>query len=91
MVSRGFVPQTAAQSGNDSREAIEMAIGNAIERNSYVYIYDEKGRQVASIPCGTQEGNGLKGYTSTTVNVQRGRYIYTYNERGLRIASRPAY
>ena len=68
-----------------------MAIGNVMERNSYVYLYDEKGRQVVSIPCGTQEGNGLKGYTSTTVNVQRGGYIYTYNERGVRIAARPAY
>lgn len=68
-----------------------MTIGNAMERNSYVYIYDEKRHQVASIPCGSQEGSGLKGYSSTTVNVRRGGYIYTYNERGIRIAARPAY
>ena len=80
-----------AYSENDHREAMKMAIGNAMERNSYVYIYDEKGRQVASIPCGTESGNGLKGYSSTTVNVQRGGYIYTYNERGVKIASRPAH
>ena len=82
---------TLAQSENDIREAMKMAIGNAMERNSYVYIYDEKGRQIARIPCGTQSGNGLKGYTSTTANVQRGRYMYTYDERGTKLAVRPAY
>ena len=65
-----------------------MAIGNAIEKRSYVYVYDEKGRQLASILIGSQPGDGLKGYTSTTVNVQKGSYIYTYNEHGSKISSR---
>ena len=65
-----------------------MAIGNAIEKRSYVYVYDEKGRQLASILIGSQPGDGLKGYTSTTVNVQKGSYINTYNEHGTKIGSR---
>jgi hypothetical protein len=65
-----------------------MAIGNAMEKRSFVYVYDERGRQTASILVGSQPGDGLKGYTSTTVNVQKGSYIYTYNEHGSKIASR---
>ena len=61
-------------------------IGNVRISFQHVYVYDDRGRQVASIPCGS-EGE-LKGYTSSTVNVQRGRYVYTYSERGVRIASR---
>ena len=62
-----------------------MAIANAVQRGSTVYIYDDKGRQVASISAGHQPGDGLKGYTATTVNVQRGSTIYTYNEKGSQI------
>ena len=65
-----------------------MAIGNVLEKRSFVYVYDERGRQTASILVGSQPEDGLKGYTSTTVNVQKGSYIYTYNEHGSKIASR---
>ena len=67
-----------------------MPIGNAIEKSSYVYVYDERGRRIASIPRGSQPADGLRGYTPATVIVQRGSYIYTYNERGVKIASTPA-
>ena len=67
-----------------------MAIGNAVQRGTYVYIYDEKGHQKASVPTGSGPKDGLKGYTSSTVNVQRGSYIYTYDEKGHQTGSTPA-
>ena len=59
-----------------------MAIGNAVERGSMIYVYDERGRQLYGRPKGSQPGDGLKGYTSHTVNIQRGSMIYSYDERG---------
>jgi hypothetical protein len=68
-----------------------MAIGNTIQKGSVVYVYDEKGRQLGSIPAGNAtKGDGLTGYTSTTVNVRKGSFIYTYNEKGRQISSSPA-
>ena len=59
-----------------------MAIGNAVQRGHFVYVYDEKGRQLCSLSAGSGKDDGLKGYTSTTVNVRRGSFIYTYDEKG---------
>jgi len=67
-----------------------MAIGNAVQRGQVVYIYDEKGRQIGSVPAGNGPKDGLKGYTSSTVNVQRGSMIYTYDEKGRQTGSTPA-
>ena len=59
-----------------------MAIGNAVQRGSFVYVYDEKGRQLCTVSAGSGPDDGLKGYTSSTVNVRRGAFIYTYDEKG---------
>ena len=67
-----------------------MSIGNAVQRGAFVYIYNEKNQQVGSVPAGSQPGDGLKGYTSSQVNVQRGAFIYSYDERGSQIGSTPA-
>jgi len=67
-----------------------MSIGNAVQRGSIVYVYDEKGHQIATISAGSRPGDGLKGYTSTTVNVQRGSIIYTYDEKGRQISTTSA-
>lgn len=67
-----------------------MAIGNAVQRGSWIYIYDEKGRQIASISAGSGKDDGLTGYTSSTVNVRRGSWIYTHDEKGRQISSTPA-
>jgi len=55
---------------------------NAVERGSLAYIYDEKGRQIFTMPRGNQPGDGLKGDTSITVKMRRGSLTYTYNEKG---------
>lgn len=59
-----------------------MAIGNAIQKGSFVYIYDERGRQLAMVSAGSGKTDGLAGYTSSTVNVRKGTFIYSYNEKG---------
>lgn len=62
-----------------------MAIGNAVQRGPFVYVYDDKGNQTAAIGAGSNPGDGLKGYTSSTVNIQNGPFIYTYDENGQQI------
>jgi hypothetical protein len=64
-----------------------MAIGNAVHKGSFVYIYDEKGRQTGCVGAGdSKKGDGLTGYTSSSVNVRKGSFIYSYNEKGSQIA-----
>jgi len=49
-----------------------MAIGKAVERDHFVYVYDEKGHQLGTLFAGNGPDDGLKGYTSATVNVRLG-------------------
>ena len=63
-----------------------MALGNVVQRGSTLYVYDEKGRQLSTIPV----GNGLKGYTSSTVSVLRSNTIYMYDEKGRQTGTTPA-
>ena len=67
-----------------------MAIGSVIERGSSVYVYDEKGHQIAVLPGGTKTGDGLRGYTGSTVSIRRGTALYTYNEKGRQMSVAPA-
>jgi hypothetical protein len=67
-----------------------MAIGNVVERGSYVYVYDERGQKTGSIPAGSGPNDGLKGYTSNTVNVRHGSFVYTYDAKGHQVGSTPA-
>jgi hypothetical protein len=67
-----------------------MPIATAVKRGSFVYVYDEKGRQILSLSAGSKPEDGLTGYTSTTVSVRRGGFIYTYNEKGQQISSHSA-
>jgi hypothetical protein len=38
-----------------------MAIGNAVERDQFVYVYDEKGYQLSTLFVGNGPEDGLKG------------------------------
>jgi hypothetical protein len=68
----------------------KMNIGNAVERGSWIYIYDEKGHQLAIVPGGTCPGDGLRGYTGSTVSVKRGSFIRIYDQKGRQIGTNPA-
>jgi hypothetical protein len=67
-----------------------MPIGSAVQRGGYVYVYDEKGSQLAAIPAGSGPKDGLQGYTGTSVSVRRGNYVYVYDEKGSQTAAIPA-
>lgn len=67
-----------------------MAIGNVVQRSAFIYVYDEKGRQLCTLSAGAGPQDGLKGYTSSTVNIRRAAFIYTYNEKGQQISMTPA-
>lgn len=67
-----------------------MAIGNAVQRGSFVYVYDESGRQRAAVSAGTGPNDGLKGYIANRVNVQRGSFINSYDEQGRQVGATSA-
>jgi len=67
-----------------------MAIGNAVERGFTVYVYDEKGHLIFTQPKGNSASDGLKGYTTSTVNIKRGFTVYTYDTKGRLIYTTPA-
>jgi len=63
-----------------------MPIANAVQRGTTVYIYDEKGRQIGTVPA----GDGLHGFTSGSVSIRRGSTIYIYDEKGRQTGTTPA-
>lgn len=67
-----------------------MAIGSAVERGGYVYIYNEKGQQVANVAIGNGKDHMLMGYSSGSVSIRRGSYIYLYDEKGRQTGNIPA-
>ena len=67
-----------------------MAIGNAVQRGTLVYIYNDNNNLIGSVPAGNGPNDGLKGYTPSRVNVQRGSLVYSYNENGQLEDSVPA-
>ena len=67
-----------------------MAIGNAVQRGNFVYVYDQKGHQLHVLAAGNGSADGLKGYTGATVNIRRGNFVYTFDERGRQLSVTPA-
>lgn len=53
-------------------------IANAVQRGSFAYAYNAKGSQLFVISA----GDGIVGFTQSTVSIRRGSFIYTYNEKG---------
>ena len=65
-----------------------MSISNAFERDGFVVVFNETGNQCANIQIGSEPGDGLMGYTSTTVNVRDGNFSKSFDERGNQIGSK---
>ena len=59
-----------------------MPIANVIQRGPVIYVYNEKSQTLFTKTVGNGPNDGVKGYTSSFVNIQMGRVIYTYNEKG---------
>ncbi|HML75160.1 MAG: hypothetical protein ABFD91_13770 [Anaerohalosphaeraceae bacterium] len=67
-----------------------MSIANAEQRGDRVYVYDKYGHELSTIPAGNQPGDGLKGFTSSTVTIQIGSRLCTYDAGGNLIGSTSA-
>ena len=67
-----------------------MPIGNVVQKGSTVYVYNEKGHTLCTLGAGNGKEDGLKGYTSTTVNIRKGSTIYTYDEKGRTLSTTSA-
>ena len=61
----------------------ERQIATVVQRGSSAYAYDEKGSQMFSISA----GDGIVGFTSSTVSIRRGGTIYIYNNKGSQVSS----
>ena len=55
-----------------------MTIANVIEKGLLLHVFDERGRLLFA----KAKGDGLQGYTSTTVSIRQGPFIFTYDEKG---------
>lgn len=55
-----------------------MAIAAAVRMGGAVYVYGENGSQLIILPG----GDGLQGYTSTTVCIKMNGQNYIYDEKG---------
>lgn len=62
-------------------------IVTAVQRGSQVYVYGAAQQQLCSIYAGNEPGDGLKGFTTTTVSIKRGRSVYVYDAQGRQISS----
>lgn len=68
-----------------------MAIGNVVQRGQFIYVYNENNKSMGAIPAGNGPNDGLKGYTSSQVNVQHGSFIYSYNEKCQKVGAISAF
>ena len=59
-----------------------MAIATAIQRGPVVITFNEQGNVIAMIPCSNGPGEGLTGYTATTVTIKNGNTICVLDENG---------
>ena len=57
-----------------------MLIGSAVDRGSYVFVYNQEGKQMLSIL------GDLEGYTGHSVTVRRNSILYTYDSSGRQIS-----
>ena len=78
-------PQTRAAA--DSRRA---AIGSAVQRGAHVFLYDDRGQQLAMLQAGNGDEDGLTGYTARTVTIRRGAHVFTYDQTGRQLSMAPA-
>ncbi len=56
-------------------------IGSAVQRGSYVEVYDDNGRRKSRFFIGNKT---FQGFTSTTINIKDGSYLELYDEDGKR-------
>lgn len=61
-------------------------IANVVQRGNFAYVYDAKGSQFLTLSA----GDGIVGFTRSTVSIRRGNFIYVYNNKGSQTSVIPA-
>jgi len=64
----------------------ERQIATVVERGGFAYVYDEKGSQFLTLAA----GDGVTGYTASTVSIRRGNFVYIFNTKGSQVGTVPA-
>ena len=62
----------------------DPVISAAAQRGNQVYLYDDRGMVITTIP------GELVSFTGSSVTVQKGKYYLIYNSRGTTARSIPA-
>lgn len=75
-----FFEATAARA-DDGKQ-----IANVVQRGNFAYVYDAKGSQFLTLSA----GDGIVGFTQSTVSIRRGNFIYVYNTKGSQTSVIPA-
>lgn len=61
-------------------------IASVVQRGNFAYVYDAKGSQFLTLSA----GDGIVGFTQSTVSIRRGNFIYIYNNKGSQTSVIPA-
>ena len=61
-------------------------IASVVQRGNFAYAYNEKGSQIFVISA----GDGIVGFTQSTVSIRRGNFVYIYNNKGSQVSVIPA-
>jgi len=65
-------------------------IGSVLETNHRVQVYDQHGRLLFIRLCGAGPGDGLFGYTASTVSIMNGFVLTTFDAQGREVSRKPA-
>ena len=66
--------------------AMNDAIASAVQRGNWVYVYNAKGSQL----CVISAGDGMTGYTGSSVSIKRGNFVYVFDSKGRQTSVIPA-
>jgi hypothetical protein len=64
-----------------------MTIGTLVENDPWIEVFDEKGSLLTRIWSGPNQGDGLQGFTGSTVSVRNGASILVFDEKGHQIST----
>lgn len=65
---------------------MDDAIASAVQRGGWVYVYNAKGSQL----CVIAAGDGMTGYTGSSVSIKRGNFVYVFDAKGRQTSVIPA-
>ena len=72
---------TASAHADDAKQ-----IASVVQRGNFAYAYNEKGSQIFVISA----GDGIVGFTQSTVSIRRCNFVYIYNNKGSQLSVIPA-